>query len=595
MTLSINYEVIIVSIVLIFLLISLYKEIVGAGFTFIIAISVLGVARVLTPSEILSGFANEQIAVIIMLLLLGDIYRQSSVLDILFDKIFRSVHSYKGFMSRMMLLVASFSAFLNNTPLVALLMPYVHNWSRRNKISSSKLLMPLSFAAILGGCATLIGTSTNLIVNGLVVDQTIIPGLAPLSIFEFVYVGGPMIAIGLLYILLIGHRYLPAKKDVIQEFAANRRKYLVEVQIKRKSHLIGKTIANAKLESIEGLYLFEIIRKNYSITPVTPDITLHAQDILLFMGETKAIAEIVNSDPALVIPSVGMFSKKKHTEIVEIVISHNSSLITKTINDENFRQKYDATVLAIHRNGEKISGKIGSLELKAGDAILLLAGKNFSDLIQRTQDFYAISKVKEINRLGIMKTTVLIAGTILVILLSALKILSLFMGLIVLLTILLLMKIASPKDLAKSIDYDLALIIALSLALGTAMMKTGVAEMIADFIIKVFIPLGKAGILSGIYIITSILAAYITNKAAVAIIFPISLTTALHLDLNPIPFILVVSFAAAANFMTPIGYQTNLMVYGPGGYTFKDYFKIGFPLTVIYGIVTVVILRYLYL
>ncbi len=289
-----------------------------------------------------------------------------------------------------------------------------------------------------------------------------------------------------------------------------------------------------------------------------------------------------------------MFAKKQYTEVVEIVISHNSTMIGKSVGEENFRAKYDATVLAVHRNGEKLSGKIGNIIVRAGDALLLLAGNNFTTLAKNTHDFYSISKIKEIRRLGFARTAFLIAGTIFTILLSALGVISLFNGLVILITISVLLKIANPKELSKSIDYDLALIIALSLALGTAMMKTGVAKLIAEAIITIFEPLGGIGILSGIYLITTFLAAFITNKAAVALIFPISLTTAVNLDMNPIPFILVVSYAAAANFMTPIGYQTNLMIYGPGGYKFKDFLKVGIPLTFIYMIVTVLILNFVY-
>lgn len=590
----INFEVIVVFVVLLFLLISLYKEWVGPGFSFLIAVAVLGIFRIITPSEILSGFANEQVAVIILLLLIGDTFRRTSILDIVFDSIFKSARNYKVFMRRMMFIVAGFSAFLNNTPLVALLIPYVYNWSKRNNISQSKLLMPLSFAAILGGCATLIGTSTNLIVNSLVVKQEIIPGLESLEIFDFVYVGVPMIIIGYFYLAFIGDKLLPERPGAIDDFSTNTRKYIVELQVRRDSKLIGKTIKETRLGNIKELYLIEIIRNDQSLVSDTPDTVLREEDILLFAGDTKTIADMVKRNSSTVIPSIGMFSKKRHTEVIEVVVSHNSQLIGKTIKTENFRRKYDATVIAIHRNGEKISGKIASIELEAGDALLLLAGKQFTPMARRTTDFYLISKVKEINRLGVAKTTTLAGGTIAVILLSALGVISLFMGLMVLLIVLQLINVTNPKDLAKSIDYDLIIIIVLSLAIGTAMIKTGVAEMIATVVIKIFIPMGRVGVLTGIYLITSILAAYITNKAAVAIVFPISLIMSVKLDLDPMPFILVVPYAAAANFMTPIGYQTNLMIYGPGGYKFKDFFKVGFPLTLIYMVVTVVILSYIY-
>lgn len=588
------FNEIVIILVIIFILISLYKEIVGPAFTFIIAVSVLGLTGILTPSEILSGFANEQIIVIILLLLIGDIIRKASIVEIIFDKIFSQTTTYKGFFARMYFLIGGFSAFLNNTPLVAVMMPYVHTWCKKHNISPSKLLIPLSYATILGGCATLIGTSTNLIVNGMVVDQTLFPEIEKLQMFDFAIVGVVMFVVGFLYMYFFGYKLLPSKVDVITEFSSNHRKYIIEAQIRTGSKLIGKTIEDANLRNLNGLYLFEIKRQSEIITAVTHDEILLENDILFFSGETDTVAELINSNNGLTFPEVGMLHRKRNTEIIEIVISHNSSLIGKTVKDANFRGKFDAAIIAIHRNGEKISGKIGNVKLKAGDAILLFSGADFVNRSTETLDFYFISKIKEFRKIEIYKIFVMLGGLVAAILLSALGFISLFMALVILLIILLFLKVASANDIHKSIDYNLAIIIALSLALGTAMIKTGFAEKIASIIVNVFIPLGNIAVLGGIYLITTILAAYITNKASVAIIFPISLATALQLNLNPMPFILIVAFASAANFMTPIGYQTNLMVYGPGNYSFKDFFKIGLPITILYGIVTVLLLSFIY-
>ncbi len=589
-----NFDQIIVIATLVFLVIALYKEFIGPALAFMIVVIVLGVSQVLTPSEILAGFANEQIAVIIMLLLLGDVYRQTSVLDIFFDWIFKSAKSEKGFMARMMLVVAPLSGFLNNTPLVALLIPYVHSWSRRNGKMASKLLIPLSFAAILGGCATLIGTSTNLIVNGLVTDQLIIPHLKPLGIFDFLPVGVPMIIIGTIYMLTIGRRLLPERKGIIEKFSGNQKQYIVEARITKNSSIIGKSIKEANLRNLDGLFLADVIRQDIIITSAPNDTILQEEDILLFTGNSSSVVDLVDSSSDFEIPSVGMFARKKDTEVLEIVVSHNSSFIRKTLKEINFRAKYDGTAIAIHRNGETLSGKLGSVRLVPGDSILLLTGTYFPERMANSQDFYLISRLKEIHRIGVGKTIFLVAGTIAVILFSILGIIQLFNGLMVLITSIILLKIANPKQLAKSVDYELGIIIALSLALGTAMIKTGVADMFAGAIMSVFKPMGSVGILAGIYLITSLLAAFITNKAAVAVVFPVSLSLAIELGAAPLPFILVVAFAAAANFMTPIGYQTNLMIYGPGGYRFRDFLRVGTPLTILYGVVTILVLGFLY-
>ncbi|MGM0530967.1 MAG: SLC13 family permease [Bacteroidota bacterium] len=585
-----TFDIIVVFIVLLFILISLYKEILGATFTFVIAVTVLGFFGILTPKEILSGFANEQIFVIILLLLIGDVIRRTGFLESIFDRIFNSIRTIRGFRARMMMLIAGFSAFLNNTPLVAIMMPYVNNWSKRHGISSSKLLMPLSFAAILGGCATLIGTSTNLIVSSMAADQDIVPEIGALNIFDFTYVGVPMIVIGFVYLYFFSDRLLPSKSDAMADFSQNSREYLVEAQIRKNSSMVGKTIEEAGLRNLKGLFLVEIIRGSYRFRAVSPDVILQQDDVLLFAGDTHTIADMVNSRNGLTLPSVGMMYKKKKTEVVEIVVSQNSSIIGKTVKEVRFRARYDAAVIAVHRNGEKISGKIGEIVLKPGDVLLLFTGEDFFNRTVHTRDFYFISKVRDFQKVEGYKIATVFGGLLVAITLSAFHVISLFMGLLVLLIVAFALGLANPKELPKAIDYDLALIIVLSLALGVAMRKTGAADLIADVIISGFMPFGKIGLLTGIYLITAFLGAYIGNKAAVALVFPISLTMAANLEFQPMPFILVVSFAAAANFLTPIGYQTNLMVYGPGGYSFNDFFKLGFPLTVIYMIVTITIL-----
>lgn len=590
----ISFDQILVYIVILFIFISLYWDLLRPGFTFIVGISVLGIFKVLTPSEILSGLANEQLMVILLLLMIGDTFRQTSVLDILFDKIFRNTKSYRIFIAKMFAIIAPLSAFLNNTPLVALMMPYTHTWSKRNKTHVSKLLIPLSYAAILGGCITLIGTSTNLIVNGLVSEQEIVKDLPSLNMFDFFWVGFPMLVIGFIYILIFGHKLLPDREGVIDSFVSHQREYIVETEIKVGSPLNGKTISEANLRNLEGLYLFRVIRNDRYLMAEPRETILREKDILLFTGDTQSISKLVKKNPSISIPSVGMFAKKGQNKIVEIVVSPNSLMRNKTLKEENFRAKYDATAIAIHRNGERISGKIGAVRLKAGDTILLLTGADFTMLINQNRDFYSISKPQEIKRMGTFKTSLLIGGAVLVILLAALKLISLFMGLLVLVTVLISFGVTTPKKIGRGVDFQLGIVIAMALAMGTAMMKTGVAENFAQIIIHVFKPWGSFGLLAGIYLITAILAAFVTNVAAVAIIFPISLTLANDLSLPYLPFILVVSFAAAANFMTPIGYQTNTMVYGPGGYKFRDYVKIGAPLTVIYMIVSILILNYMY-
>lgn len=578
---------IIVLIVIAFIIVSLYVNYIGPGLTFVIAIAVLGLTKILTPKEILSGLANEQIAVIVMLLILGDIIKRSSVIDNIFNKTFEKAKTYRQFLVRMTFMVSGFSAFLNNTPLVAIMMPFVTDWSRKHGVSASKLLIPLSYAAILGGCATLIGTSTNLVVNSLVVDQQIIPGLEPLNIFDFSLVGVPMIIIGISYLIFFGRKLLPDHKDITETVSTNTREFIAEVRVTKKATFNGKTIEEAELRNLKGLFLVEIFRGNEAIKPVTPQTKLSADDILMFAGNTETISEFVTTKQGLQLSQVGMFAKKPHTELVEVVIPHNSTLISKTAKTGGFRGRFDSAIIAIHRNGERISGKIGDVRLKAGDVLLLITGEDFAKSVAETNDIYPINKVKEFKKLPAYKSITLIGGTLAAVILAGIGIVPLFIALLSLLIVLSVMGITSPKDIARGIDFNLILVIALALALGTAMVKTGVADVISHYTFEKLTPLGIVGIMAGIFILTNLLSSIITNIATVALIFPIVLTLAINLNLNPKPFILLVAFAGAASFITPIGYQTNLMVYGPGRYKFYDFFKIGFPLAVLYMIVAV--------
>jgi len=289
-----------------------------------------------------------------------------------------------------------------------------------------------------------------------------------------------------------------------------------------------------------------------------------------------------------------MLQKKKQANLIEIVISPNSEFIGKKLKEVNFRAHYDAAVIGIYRNEEVLPPRIRESVLKAGDVLLLYAGTDFLKRARDSRNFYFFSKVEELEKIEWYKIIILLGGLFAAIVLSALNIVSLFMSLVVVLMAAFVMKMTNPKELPKSIDYNLGLIIVMSLALGTAMIKTGAASLLAHYFIALLYPFGRMAVLSGIYLITAILAGYVTNKAAVAIMFPISLAASVELGLAPMPFILVVAFAAAANFLTPIGYQTNLMIYGPGGYRFNDFMRIGLPLTILYMITTLAILSWRY-
>lgn len=585
-----NYiHIIEVCIALVFLLLSFYRNWFGPSFTFLIAIIFLAVCGVITPSEVLAGAANEQVIVIVMLLLIGDIIRQVGLIENIFDKLFAKTSKLRLFSLQMMTMVGGFSAFFNNTPLVAVMMPYVHSWSKRNNVAPSKLFIPLSYAAILGGCLTLVGTSTNLIVGGMLVEQT----GTNLNMFDFIYVGLPMLIVGILYLLFVGHKLLPTHTELLHE-NLNNRKYFVEGIIPENSSFIGKTLAELGFIDVKGLFLFAVYRNNTKVS-IENSMVFQKGDNLFFTGDTETVTELLNQKKDLVLPEANQLQSNGATRMIEVVVSHNSNLISKTSREINFRVRYNAALIAIHRNGERLRGKIRNQKLKAGDVLLLISDDFFEERIGNDNNVYMISKTTDVKKQLPHVTWLLLVGILVAVALSALHWVPMFTSLSVMLIIVLWTKITSPKDIAAKVDFNLALTIILALAFGTAMLKTGLAEILANAIISALRPFGTIGLLFALYILTSILGAYITNKAAVAVAFPIALSMAHQLGFEPKGFVILVSYAAAANFITPIGYQTNLMVYGPGNYTFKDFLKIGFPLTILYMVGTVSIIYWIFL
>ena len=572
--------------VIIFLLVALYSGKLRAEVSFFIAVTVLIIAGVLSPSEALAGFANEQLAVIMLLLVISDIIRKTDVINLVFNQLFRGTKTVSGFVFRMVAFVAPTSAFFNNTPLVAMMMPYVYSWSKKNKISPSKLLIPLSYAAILGGCMTLVGTSTNLVVNGMAVDA----GFNSLNIFDFAWVGFPMVLVGGIYLALFSDKILPSHKDAMDDFKDGWREYFVETEIEANSPIVGKSVSEAGLRNLSGNFLVEIIRKTAVITPVSPEHILRANDKLIFTGETSSIPELSKPELGLSLPKECIASEL--SDVVEVVVSHNSWLIGRRVKNTHFRGKYDAAIVAIHRNGAKITGKIGSVVIQAGDVLLLFAGRDF-DIRATGNEFYVISK-KENKKVDAKKAIMVIVGVLLSVVVSANTPLSLFSCLLVVLAISFFTKTLTGSEIKRGINLNMMLIMAFGLALGKAMSNSGAAEFIANNILKVAEPFGPVAILGMVFLVTNLLASYMTNLAAVAIIFPISVGIAQSMNLPLEPFIMIVAFGGAANFITPIGYQTNLMVYGSGGYSFNDFMKIGLPLTILYIVIGTLLMSWRY-
>ncbi len=552
---------------------------------------VLLVTEVIATKDLMAGFANEQILVVLILIMLSDVIQRTAVVDLVFHRIFKPSMAYRSFLTLLGFLVAPISAFVNNTPLVAILMPYVYDWSKKKGISPSKVLIPLSYITILGGTITLVGTSTNLVVNGFVVDA----GYPSLGMFDFTMIGVPIAIIGILYIAFLGPYLLPDRKDALSSFKEKSREYVTETILNSKSPLIGKSVEEAGLRKLQGLFLVEIIRGEERIAPVSPKQNLEANDKLIFAGETATIIDLIKSNNGIELPNSTKLTKDESMEVVEIVISASSDLIGKVVRDTNFRGKYDAAIIAINRNGERITGKLGEVELQTGDLLLLLTGDKFQNRATDEQDFYIISIVDKIHKMKPYKTYTVMLGTVLTFVSAAMGWTSLFEGLLLLMTLIAAMQIVRFNDIKRSFDVDMYLILVLALSLGKAIVNSGLDKEISNSLLNVVEPIGSnIAALALIYLITNILAMLVTNKAAVAIMFPVALSAANTLGLDPTPFFLAIAFAGCAEFMTPYGYQTNLMVYGPGGYKFKDYIKFGWGLSLLFFVTAVSILGYLY-
>lgn len=578
-----------VGVVVIFLVLSLYREWFNPALTFFIAVVALLVGKIITPAEILQGLSNQQIIIIFLLMLVTAGIRMIFGSEA-FARLFNPSLSPKAFLLRMMLTVSSLSSVLNNTPIVAFMIPYVKEWAQKTGNPASKFLIPLSFATILGGMITVIGTSTNLVLNGLVLQYD----LPLLGFRDFFYLGVIVSVAGGLYLYFIGYRLLPSNPNEIDALRENLKEYIVETQITKGGSLVGKTVKEAGLRNLQDVFLVEIIRDDRVISPVSPDEVLEERDALFFSGNTQSIYRLIKEDNGLSVPEDGNPEPDEHFNFVEAVIPANSELIGVRIRDSNFRKKYHASIIAIHRNGKRVPGKVGEMNLAGGDFLLLLAGDQRDNGINHEKDLFFLSVPKKVKSEGSRNLKVVGILGVLALVLGVLGFFPLFDVCLVILSALVFCGVLSLAEIRRELDLSLLLILVCSLALGVALEKSGTADTIAYVLVTTVKQFGPVAALAALFLVTTVLTAMITNAAAVSIVFPIAMSVAEQLHLPYTPFFVAIAFAASGDFMTPIGYQTNLMVYGPGGYTFRDFFRVGAPLTTMYIILCLVFITYFY-
>lgn len=556
---------------------------IGAEIILFGALIVLLITDVLTPTEALSGFANPGVMTVALMFVIVAGIRETGGVEFLVSKVLGRPRSVARAQARLMLPTLLVSGFLNNTPVVATFIPAVLVWSRRLGLTPSRLLLPLSYASILGGTCSLIGTSTNLAVNGLWIERT---GGAGFGMFDISWVGVPVAIAGFIYVLLFGRRLLPERRPPGAGFA-NPREYTVEMRVSEQGPLIGKTVEAAGLRHLQGLFLVEIDRGGVIIPSVASTERLQGGDRLVFAGVTESVVEL-HRVAGLESTSHTFSLRNPDRRLIDVAIAPQSSLVGKTIREQRFRSTFGAAVIAVARHGERVHSKIGDIRLEPSDTLLIEANPSFLERHRHSRDFLMMSELPDSHTLRHDRGWVswlILAG---VVFSAACGWLDILQAAMVGAALMLLTGCCSVAAARRSIDGALLLAIAAAFGLGAALETSGVAAAIGGGLLTL------AGsdlwlLLVCTYLATTLLTEIVTNNATAVLMFPIVMAATEAAGANPIPFAITIMMAASASFATPIGYQTNLMVYGPGGYRFGDFLRFGLPLNILSGVVTVLV------
>lgn len=549
----------------------------AADLVVLTGLGVLLVSGVLTPQQAFAGFANEGLITVAVLFVVAAALRDTGGMARLTQRLLGIPGSVVGAQLRLMAPVTVMSAFMNNTPLVAMMLPVVDDWSRKARLSASKLMIPLSYASILGGTCTLIGTSTNLVVDGLLIRA----GHPGMSMFELSWIGLPSALVGVA-VIIAGSRWLLPDRLPVMSVRDDARRYTVEMIVEPASPLAGQSIEAAGLRHLPGMFLIEIERDGEVRPAVGPEERLHEGDRLVFAGVVESVVDLQKIRG--LVPATNQVFKldapRERRSMTEAVVSDTCPLIGKTVRDGEFRSVYNAVIIAVARNGELLRQRIGDIVLRAGDTLLLEAPASFARDQRDSRDFYLVSQVA--GAVVPRHDKAWLAVLILVGMVAAAT-----AGLLPMVTAAMLaaglMVGARCVDWGaakRALDLRVLLVIGATLAIGTALEASGGAQVIAGGLIR----LGGNDpwvLLVVVYGVTMLFTELITNNAAAALVFPIAMATAEGLGVSVRPFAIAIAMAASASFSTPIGYQTNLMVLGPGGYRFSDFFRAGIPLNLL--------------
>ncbi len=544
------------------------------------------ISGILSPDEALAGFSNEGMLTVAALYVVAGGLKETGAIQMITQKIMGQTRTVRGAQARIMAPVMVMSAFMNNTPIVASFIPALEHWSKKTGIPVSKVLIPLSYAAILGGTCTLIGTSTNLILNGLLIEEG---SIRSLGLFEPALIGIPCAIAGFIYLLLFGDKLLPSRGEAFQTFK-DTREYTIEMLVPVGSPLARKTIQEAGLRQLPGLFLVEIVREDAVLPAVGPNQRLRENDRLIFAGVVESIVDLQSMNG--LVPATDQVFKldtpRKNRVLLEAVISATHPLIDVTIKEGGFRNRYGAVILAISRSGKRIKKKVGDISLKAGDTLLLEADSNFFTRYKNSNEYYLVSSLSEVQRTEFKKSGVALLILLGMVVLAGFQILTMFESVLLASALMILCGAISYPEAVKNIDWRLLIAIASAIGIGAALSTSGIIDVLmglsTTYLIN-SIPI----ILIIIFAATWLLTEMITNAAAVVLMFPMVQAISINYQLDLIPLVIIMLIAASTSFSSPIGYQTNLMVLGPGGYTYIDYVKIGIPLTILNAIIALLL------
>jgi len=517
----------------------------------------------------LSSFANPALATLILLLLVSHTLERSPLLDQLAARVLSGRE--KTALLKLMGVSALLSAFLNNTAIVASLLGTL---SRQTRFSPSRLLIPLSYASVLGGITTLVGTSTNLVVNSFTTSA----GLPELTMFQFSLVGIPVALVSLLT-LMLSASWLPRHNTRIE---SQELPYFLSAEVVTHSPLIGKSIEANALRGLDGLFLLEIERRGRLISPVTPDEIVQPQDVLIFTGEVSKVHALQR------IPGLKLLGENAHdlltSNLLEVVISHESVLVNRTLQEVDFRTMFNAGVVGIRRGSKRLEGQLGRIPLKAGDSLLLAVGGDFSQHRNLDRNFHLLSGSLQQPRLSMPQSLAALGGFATAIACAALGLLSLFEALLCLMALFLLSGLLNIQEMRRRFPFELLLVIGSALTIAQGLEASGAAALVAEGMQYLFNGYGVYAAFVGVFILTLLLTETVTNNAAAALAFPIALSTAQAFNADPMPFVMAVAYGASACFLIPFGYQTHLMVYSPGRYRMLDYIRTGAPVSLVYSL-----------